>query len=339
MFTSLAAATLVFTGLFAQTAPAFEDMPKIDVHAHYFDDMPEFVKMLDRINMRVVVICVFKNRPGIVPAMEERAVMLANKYPAQIHFASTFDLTEINSPEFAADTNRWLDRTYAEGAIMTKIWKEVGMATQTADGKFLMPDSRILDPIYAHIAEQGKPLMAHFGDPIEAWQPLTPENIHLKYFTQNPEWHMHGRADHPTHVQIMEAVDHMLEKHPDLVVIGAHLGSLEHDLDALGRRLDRFPNYNIDVAARTPDLRRHPVEKVRAFFIKYQDRILYGLDQGVYTPGGLTVDDQISYAKQLEDWYRHEYAFYAGPELALQREVLEKFFHGNAERLLPALKK
>jgi len=123
-----------------------------------------------------------------------------------------------------------------------------------------------------------------------------------------------------------------------LAVIGAHLGSLEHDLDALGRRLDRFPNYHVDVSARTPDLRRHPVEKVRAFFIQYQDRILYGLDQGVYTPGAdLSIDDQIAYAQRIEEWYRREYAFYAGPELALPREVLEKFFHANAERLLPEL--
>jgi hypothetical protein len=51
-----------------------------------------------------------------------------------------------------------------------------------------------------------------------------------------------------------------------LTLIGAHLGSLEHDLDAIAARLDRYPNFNVEVAARTRNLVRHPSEKVRASF-------------------------------------------------------------------------
>ena len=221
---------------------------------------------------------------------------------------------------------------------MTKIWKEVGMAKKLPDGTFLMPDSATLDPVYAHLEKRGKPLMAHFGDPIEAWRPMGPDSVHYKYFTNNPEWYMHGREGYPSHQDIMDAYDRMLEKHPGLTVIGAHLGSLEYDLEALGRRLDRFPNFNIDVSARTPDLRRYPAKTLHDFFIKYQDRILYGLDQGVYTAGrDLSAEEQTDYARRIEEWYRKEYEFYAGADLALPREVLEKFYHGNAQRLLPDL--
>ena len=38
------------------------------------------------------------------------------------------------------------------------------------------------------------------------------------------------------------------------------------------------PNFYVDCAARTRGLTRQPREKVRSFFIKYQDRILYGVD-------------------------------------------------------------
>ena len=38
-------------------------------------------------------------------------------------------------------------------------------------------------------------------------------------------------------------------------------------------RLDRYPNFYVDCAARTPDLTLLPSEKVRAFFAKYQDTI------------------------------------------------------------------
>lgn len=321
----------------AEAAPPFEQMPKVDVHAHYFDDMPEFAQMLERIDMKVVVICVFKNRPHMLRMLNDRAAELAEKYSPRVHFASTFDLTRIESPEFASETAAWLDRSFEAGAVMTKVWKEVGMQTKTASGEFVMPDSPLLDPVYAHLKKRGKPLMAHFADPIEAWRPLKPGSMHYNYFSNNPEWHMHGREGQPSHEAITAAYDRMLEKHPDLVVIGAHLGSLEHDLDALGRRFDRFPNFHVDVSARTPDVRRYPVEKVREFFIKYQDRLLYGLDQGVYTPEGLSAEQHAAYASRIEKWYRNEYDFYAGEELALPVEVLEKFYYKNAERILGGL--
>lgn len=46
----------------------------------------------------------------------------------------------------------------------------------------------------------------------------------------------------------INARDHMLEKHPALKFIGAHLGSLEWSLEELSKRLDRFPNMALDLA-------------------------------------------------------------------------------------------
>jgi len=149
---------------------------------------------------------------------------------------------------------------------------------------------------------------------------------------------MYRKEGYPSHEEISASVDRMLEKHPDLVVIGAHLGSLEHDLDALGERFDRFPNYHVDVSARTPDLRQYPAERVREFFIKYQDRILYGLDAGGFAGRPLTEAEQRAYARQMEQSYRREYEYYAGEALSLPLEVLEKFYFRNAERLLEGLK-
>ena len=149
---------------------------------------------------------------------------------------------------------------------------------------------------------------------------------------------MHGREGQPSHEEITAAYERMLEKHPGLTVIGAHLGSLEHDLDALGRRFERFPKYHVDVSARTPDLKRYPKERVREFFVKYQDRILYGLDQGVYTPEGVSAEQRLAYTKRIEQAYRNDYKYYA-EELALPQAVLEKFYYRNAERIIEGLGK
>ena len=69
--------------------------------------------------------------------------------------------------------------------------------------------------------------------------------------------------------------------HPGLRFVGAHLGSLEYDVDRIAAFLDRFPNANVDLAARMSQVQYQSVrdrEKVRNFFIKYQDRLLYGTD-------------------------------------------------------------
>jgi predicted TIM-barrel fold metal-dependent hydrolase len=335
---TLTALLVSLTSALGQTAPLYEDMPKIDIHAHYFDDMPAFVEMLEQSNMKVVNICVFKNRPHMIELLHDRATALTKKYSPTMKFTCTFDLTRINDPDFVRLTTQWMDKQFDAGALMMKIWKEVGMEARMADGTLLMPDSELLDPIYAHLEKRGKPLIAHIGDPLEAWQPLDEKNIHAGYFTNHPEWHMYGKEGYPSHEELMEAYERMLAKHSNLTVIGAHLGSLSHDLDALGRRFERFPNFYVDVGARTGNLKWTDAQKVRAFFIKYQDRILYGLDQGAFSEGAPpSLEKQRTYSNAIDAAYRRDYEYYAGAKLDLPREVLEKFYYKNAEKILGKL--
>ena len=53
--------------------------------------------------------------------------------------------------------------------------------------------------------------------------------------------------------------------------------------------LDKYPNFYIDTAARVPEMGRHPVDQMRSFYEKYQDRILFGTDTGV----GASQDDMM----------------------------------------------
>jgi len=210
-----------------------------------------------------------------------------------------------------------------------------------------LPDDPRFDPIYAHLAKVGKPLHAHLAEPIDAWRPLDPDSPHFSYYSQNPQWHLYGKPGYPSHAALIAARDHILQKHPTLVVIGAHLGSLEHDLDAIAERLERYPNFYIDVAARTRNLARHPSDRVRALFLKYPDRILYGLDatwKPYLRPQPPTDLQRQAHVKMLEVRYRADFDYYAGAgpltysgrlteALHLPREVLEKFYSGNARRI------
>jgi predicted TIM-barrel fold metal-dependent hydrolase len=231
---------------------------------------------------------------------------------------------------------------------MVKIWKEVGLELKRPDGAFLLPDDPILDPVYAHLAARRKPLLAHLAEPREAWLPLDPKSVHYGYYSRNPQWHLYGKPEYPSHARLMDARDHILAKHPNLVVIGAHLGSLEYDVDEVAKRLDEYPNFHVEVSARTRDLTRQQSSKVRAFFLKYQDRVLYGVDRSwrpYRTPDVTPTDaDRAKFAADLEAQYRRDWAYYAGTgptdyggdtveALALPQAVLEKFYWKNAERI------
>jgi predicted TIM-barrel fold metal-dependent hydrolase len=108
----------------------------------------------------------------------------------------------------------------------------------------------------------------------------------------------------------------------------------------------------VDIAARSADLSRQPAEDVRAFFIQYQDRILYGSDIGVDLPesGAYTAEETAKIAGNAEGHYRRDWEFFSGTGsvevknkevecLNLPREVLEKFYYQNAERLMPGLRR
>ena len=102
--------------------------------------------------------------------------------------------------------------------------------------------------------------------------------------------------------KILEARDHVLANNPQLRMVGVHLGSMERDLDNIARHLDKYPNFAIDTAARMRYLMLMPPKKVRAFLIKYQDRVLYGTDLDFLpdaSPAEVVKDWQSSYAR---DW-------------------------------------
>jgi predicted TIM-barrel fold metal-dependent hydrolase len=329
-----------------QKVPAYEEIHKIDVHAHLFENLPQLAAMLRSNNVSIVNVC-NRGRDGHLAAMHRIALDMFRSHPDLFPFASCFDLTRIEEPGYTNEVIAWLDRTFRDGAVMTKLWKEVGLELRRRDGSFVLPDDPVFDPIYDFLAQRRKPLIAHLADPIDGWRPLDPNSPHYGYFRNNPQFHLYGKPGYPSHADLIAARDRILEKHPRLIVIGAHLGSLEHDLDQLAERLDRYPNFYVDCAARTRDLSRLPPERVRKFFQKYQDRILYGVDM-TWKPflrdSPPTDQQRASFIKQLEGRYRADYAFYAGSgpiqynsqtveALALPARILHKFYHENAARL------
>jgi predicted TIM-barrel fold metal-dependent hydrolase len=323
----------------------FAALDPIDTHAHVFKNDPAFPGMLNRLHLHVLDICVFTDQEPVFSHLQDEidsAMSVTRAAHGRVAWCTTFDPFQFRSPEFAAETIRQLDRDFSKGAVAVKIWKNIGMELKTPDGEFVMPDDIVFAPIYRAIAARNKTLIAHLAEPDSCWKPLNPANPDYDYYKAHPEWYMYDKPDHPSKAKILEARDRLLAQNPDLRVVGAHLGSMELDLEGLAQRFDRYPNFAVDTAARVAYLALQPRDKVRAFLIKYQDRVLYGTDLG-YRPKGDS--------DNLHDWestYRRDWIFFSTSDtvefegrkfqgLQLPDVVLRKLYHDNAVHWIPAI--
>lgn len=156
------------------------------------------------------------------------------------------------------------------------------------------------------------------------------------------------------------ARDRMIAKHPDLRVIGFHLGSMEFDVAEIAKRLDSFPNFAVSTGNTVRHLMKQSREAVRDFFIRYQDRIIYGSDiSGGMVPTRYLIDmskigqtwtpDEVAIeTERLRDTYNSEFSYYATDQevnvdtyavrgLALPDTVLRKVFYENAVTWVPGI--
>ena len=329
-----------------QLKPATPGLARIDVHTHVFNPTPAFYALLNRLNLRVLNICVLDKHESNYLNLNEQQTAAIEAFRAsqgRAAWCSSFDPDDWESPGFAQRTIVHLNTTFDEGAIAVKIYKVIGMELKSRDGKYLMPDDPVFVPIFEAIEARNKTLYTHLAEPWSAWRPLDPASPHYGYYKKNPDWHMYLHPERPAKETILAARDHILERHPKLRVVGAHLGSMEDNVDEIAKRLDRYSNFAVETAARVPDLMLQPTAKVRAFLIKYQDRVLYGTDLSI-----MPSKKPEEAAKEWETIYARDWRFfatggtveYAGRKiqgLALPEPVLEKFYRGNAIRWLPGI--
>src|SRR5262249_5773724 len=127
------------------------------------------------------------------------------------------------------------------------------------------------------------PVLIHTADEREYWQPLTFNSIH--YGLRNEADQHYKNPEMPPWEELIRQRDAVLKKHPKTKFIGAHMGCQSLDLKQLGETLDRYPNFSVDTAARQRILGRLNPPGVRDFFVKYQDRILFGTDDMVLFKG------------------------------------------------------
>lgn len=321
-------------------------LKKIDAHVHFCGNHPDCLNRLRGFDIRLMNICV-AHPPRSWEKQRVQFRTLARQYPQTFTWCTTFD-----PPDFKEDDGDYARRVidglradFSDGAVACKIWKNVGMEAKRPNGDFVLPDDPVFDPILDFIEHAKKPVLMHIAEPLACWRPLDERSPHYHYYRDNPEWHMYGKPGFPSHEELIAARDNVLERHPGIQFIGAHLGSLEYDVDEVARRLDRYPNFAVDTSARMKDLMIQDGEKVAAFLTKYRTRVMYGSDYVDYRDQSeMPEPARSSSLESLFDMYKHEidYLISSGPMaysgyqfngIALSEPVAHQILYENAHRL------
>ena len=171
------------------------------------------------------------------------------------------------------------------------------------------------------------------------FDPNGPENERLEELLRHPDWSFHG-DQFPSREELLEARNNVIRKFSKTKFIGAHVANSSEDLATVGQWLDEFPNLTVEIASRIAELGRQPYT-AKAFFEKYQDRVLFGTDGpwsevrlGYYWRFLETKDEYFPYSEKQPQ----PQGFWNIYGVGLSDEVLQKIYFQNAFKVIPGLK-
>ena len=321
----------------------------MDAHVHFAGDSAASVAMLAELDVKMLNVCVAYDNKGRWRSQAEIYGRLAHEYPERYAWCTSFDPPEGDDPQYADRVIRGLDADFAAGAIACKVWRNVGMEFRNGAGKLIMVDDPRFEPIFSHLERNGRTLLMHIGEGRDAWLPLEGNRLRAA-LDEFPQYHLYPRRHQlPSYEALIASRDRVIERHPNLRIVGAHLGSLDYDVAEIARRMDRYPNFAVDTSARLYSLSLHSREVVRQFITDYSDRVLFGTDVDLErAQSTLSPEEQERDLRSVRELFQSAFDYFGSNDMVkvryhqvqgldLPAEVLQKLFSDNARRWYPDL--
>lgn len=318
--------------------------PVVDVHNHLgrrhgpdwsAPDLDGLLSMMDSCNVAAIV-----NLDG---QWEEELDANLDRYdrahPGRFATFARLDWRQCESPDWPKLLIRSLEDSARRGAAGLKVWKDLGLHLRDENGALLLVNDPRLSDVWDTLAALDMPMLIHTADPAAFFEPLDSQNERLEELLRHPDWHF-ADEQFPRMPVLLQAMEDMVAAHPDLTVIGAHVGCFAEDLGWVGRMMSTYPNFHADIAARVPELGRQP-RATRSLIDQHPDRVLFGTD--CFPP---TAEYFRRYFRFLETDDEHfPYSSEAPGSgrwtisgVDLEPDQLRKVYGENARRLIPALR-
>ncbi len=250
--------------------------PFIDVHSHQSrmatQDLSGLIADMDQMNMGIMVN--LSGRSGT--ALQGAITNIKDHYPNRFVVFANVNFDQVGTPGWSEKAAAQLEADVKNGAKGLKIFKSLGLRNKDINGNRIAVNDPRLDPIWAKCAALGIPVLIHSADPKSFWDPFDSKNERWLELKTRPG-RKRGATNPAPWEQIIAEQHAMFKKHPKTKFVNAHMGWHANNLSKLGEFLDEMPNMYVGIGAIIAELGRQP-KNAHAFFVKYQDRILFGKD-------------------------------------------------------------
>jgi len=308
--------------------------PAIDFHGHpqgllsSAEGLATLGAALDSLNVRMMISA--DNMSGDRLKTTIANIQASEKMKDRVRVLAGIDFRNVG-PGWAEKAVKQLEADVAAGAVgVGEIPKSLGLSVKKPDGSRLKIDDPELDPIWEACARLGLPVFIHTADPQEFFQPIDNTNerwLELSLFADR----RYPQDRFPSFETLMTERDNLFRKHPKTTFVTAHMGWHANDLGRLSKMLDQMPNLYTEVGAVLYDIGRQP-RAAHDFFVKYQDRILFGKDS--FQPEEYPYYWRVFETKDdYFDYYRPYHAFWKLYGIDLPDAVLKKVYFQNALRI------
>lgn len=184
-------------------------------------------------------------------------------------------------------------------------------------------DSPIYNDLYRFAEEQSIPMIIHVNDPLDLWHPGG----------------FYSDGSYPSSERTLGEMESVLESFPNLRVILAHFCFLAHDIVLAERFLEKHANASFDFTP-GPDMYLNfskDTERWRAFFIKHQDRLIFGTDNHgeprVFGPDAPQEYLPVPKVRAMKTFFETDREFVGWHQtlrgVCLPDDVLKKIYHDN----------
>ena len=303
--------------------------PVIDVHKHlgysprrgWPSEVEQLVEGMDRLNIQA-----FVNLDGLTGPHLRRVLDRYAKHADRFFTFAGPSWHRGADQDFGEREARDLETNVKAGARGYKLFKALGLWLRDPKGELYLPDDPRLDPIWQAAAALNVPVLIHVADPEGFFLPADRHNDRLASFGRRPEWYF-GATGFPSFERLMESQLNLFRRHPKTTFFGAHVLNRPDHLAYVAQVIEECPNVYPEISARINDLGKQP-RFARDFFIRHQDRVLFGTD-------GSDLGQHPLYFRVLEtedDLIASRSSPLYG--LGLPDQVLKKIYHDNAARIM-----
>lgn len=228
----------------------------------------------------------------------------------------------------------------AAGAAGVKVWKDLGLHVRDGADELVLPDDERLAGVWQTAGELDVPIWWHIADPVAFFDPVDERNEFLELLSRRPDWSF-ADPRFPSFQRLMDAMEAVVASNPGTTFVGVHVGCFAEDLGWVGRMLDTYANFHIDIAARLSQLGRQP-RATEALIRRHPDRVLFGCDEVPHT--GESYPTHFRFLETADEHFPYSAddpplsGRWAISGVDLPDDVLRSVYAGNACRLVPRLR-